>query len=413
MIPALILSYYFPPLGMAGVNRPLALFRGLPACGYQPYIVTVKPIAYHAYDTSLITPNDERFIARTESLDPNRLLGILGWKRTPRAGAHAVRARFIFPDNQRLWAPFAFRAAERLIVTHNIRHIITTAPPPSTHLLGCRLARKYKLQWIADWRDLWFTAPLEEVYSSERLVARARQLREDVRRHAAQVTAVNATVGVSVNADTIIPNAADTSVCDLWDAPPPQDGVLRIGHLGSANWDGPFVTLARAVRAAIDDGLLQRDRVRIIAVGVEAPERIRHAFAQSALAACVERHPYQERRAAIATLAACDVLLVTLPDVGYGQITGSKVFDYLVSGRAILALAPQDSELGKLVLHENERLCAPNDIAGTVQSLVGLYARKVNERFASEGNPARLKVRREKYGHGALAQAFANLLNRL
>ena len=55
----LLLSYYFPPLGMGGVGRPYALYRHLPECGYNVIVLTVKDVLYPAYDYSMLDDEDE------------------------------------------------------------------------------------------------------------------------------------------------------------------------------------------------------------------------------------------------------------------------------------------------------------------------------------------------------------------
>ena len=50
----LILSYYFPPLGMGGTQRAAKFAKYLPEFGWEPTVVTTLPIAYWAEDTSLL-----------------------------------------------------------------------------------------------------------------------------------------------------------------------------------------------------------------------------------------------------------------------------------------------------------------------------------------------------------------------
>jgi len=49
--------------------------------GYKVTIVTVKPILYPEYDFSVWTRIDQAGIIRTGSLDPSRLLHLLGRRR--------------------------------------------------------------------------------------------------------------------------------------------------------------------------------------------------------------------------------------------------------------------------------------------------------------------------------------------
>ena len=50
----LLISYYFPPLGGAGVSRPLALFKNLPHFDIDVDILTVKNISYRTYEPELL-----------------------------------------------------------------------------------------------------------------------------------------------------------------------------------------------------------------------------------------------------------------------------------------------------------------------------------------------------------------------
>ena len=43
---ALVVAYYFPPLGGGGVNRTLKLVRGMAAAGWQPLVLTVDDAAW-------------------------------------------------------------------------------------------------------------------------------------------------------------------------------------------------------------------------------------------------------------------------------------------------------------------------------------------------------------------------------
>ena len=51
----LILAYYFPPLGMGGVQRAVKFVKYLPQFGWTPEVITVKPVRYHACDESLLS----------------------------------------------------------------------------------------------------------------------------------------------------------------------------------------------------------------------------------------------------------------------------------------------------------------------------------------------------------------------
>jgi hypothetical protein len=61
----------------------------------------------------------------------------------------------LVPDAKVLsWAPFALRAARRVVRERGIDCVISTSPPESTHLVGLAL-RRLGPAWLADFRDGW------------------------------------------------------------------------------------------------------------------------------------------------------------------------------------------------------------------------------------------------------------------
>ncbi|MBM3420272.1 MAG: glycosyltransferase family 4 protein [Bacteroidetes bacterium] len=167
----LIITYYWPPSGGAGVQRWLKMSRYLPGFGISPVILTVHPdyATYPATDTSLLNEIPEGLeIHRTRAADYFRLLGrdksgipSAGFANEGSKGLLSLLARFVrgnlfIPDPRRGWNRFAFSKACRLIVENEITSFVTTGPPHSTHLIGLKLKRKFpSIRWTADLRDPW------------------------------------------------------------------------------------------------------------------------------------------------------------------------------------------------------------------------------------------------------------------
>ena len=125
----LVIAYYFPPMGMGGVQRTMKFVRYLPDFGWDPIILTVKDVLYHARDESLLHEIQERSIIRTESLDPQRILWKLMRSEKKRTGTRSPQKPsillerinrnlltwFLIPDPKILWTPHAICRAKRLI----------------------------------------------------------------------------------------------------------------------------------------------------------------------------------------------------------------------------------------------------------------------------------------------------------
>ncbi len=149
----LIITYYWPPSGGAGVQRWLKFAKYLPSSGWLPVVLTVRPedAAYPFTDESL---NDEvpvdvevrktkatnyfSFYSKDQSKIPSG-----GFANNPGKGfknkvSRFIRGNFFIPDPRRGWNKYAFAEASRLIREEGISHIITTSPPHSTQLIGLK-----------------------------------------------------------------------------------------------------------------------------------------------------------------------------------------------------------------------------------------------------------------------------------
>ncbi|MBN1999212.1 glycosyltransferase family 4 protein [candidate division KSB1 bacterium] len=163
----LVLSYYFPPMGMAGTQRVVKFVKYLPEFGWQPTVLTVLPVTYWANDETLQDEIKNIKVIRTESHDPQRVLHrIAGQRKQERSVApgkvgvlqkinRRVLPYLIIPDSKILWKRFAVKAAGALLRQESFDAVLTTSPPHSVHLIGAAIAKKHSLKWIADFRDAW------------------------------------------------------------------------------------------------------------------------------------------------------------------------------------------------------------------------------------------------------------------
>ncbi len=168
----LVISYYWPPSGGAGVQRWLKFVKYLPEYNIEPYVLTVDPryAFYPQTDKSLekdIPPGVRVFKTRSfEAL--NFISGIFGKDNVAYGGFSNVnrnkplqillrflRGNFYIPDARVGWNRYAVNKARELIREYGIGTVITTGPPHSTHLAGMRLKRELNISWIADFRDPW------------------------------------------------------------------------------------------------------------------------------------------------------------------------------------------------------------------------------------------------------------------
>jgi glycosyltransferase involved in cell wall biosynthesis len=163
----LIIAYYFPPMGLGGVQRTLKFAKYLPTFGWRPIVLTVGPTGYYAFDESLLKEVEESGIevVRTGSFDPNRIFKNKGRVRQPREIFRKLLQFlgdcFFIPDTKIGWKRKAVKAASEILKTRKIDAIFATAPPQTDFLIGLALKRKFKIPLVLDYRDAWLEYPFK------------------------------------------------------------------------------------------------------------------------------------------------------------------------------------------------------------------------------------------------------------
>ncbi|WP_223284588.1 glycosyltransferase [Hymenobacter qilianensis] len=169
----LVITYYWPPSGGAGVQRSLKFVKHLPSFCVEPTVITVDASqgAYPVIDESLAAevPASVR-VFRTNTSEPfDSYKKLTGRKQIPHGGFaneskssfqqqvfKFLRGNLFIPDPRRGWNKHVLQqCAELLAQGHTFDAVLTSSPPHSTQLIGLELKKRYGLRWIADMRDPW------------------------------------------------------------------------------------------------------------------------------------------------------------------------------------------------------------------------------------------------------------------
>lgn len=158
----LVIAYYFPPMGLSGVQRTLKFVKYLPKYGWHPIVLTTGNLDYYAYDETLIEELGEQniTIVRTPGKDkvaktrpfPNQFIHKLG---------RMFYDSFYIPDSKSGWKKQAIKTANEIIEQHDIQAIFATAPPFTDFLIANDLSRKHDIPFLADYRDTWVDNPFK------------------------------------------------------------------------------------------------------------------------------------------------------------------------------------------------------------------------------------------------------------
>jgi glycosyltransferase involved in cell wall biosynthesis len=369
----LIITYYWPPSGGAGVQRWLKFIKYLPEFGWKPVILTVDPeyASYPVEDASLINEIPEGTeIIQTKSREFfTQYKKISGDNQIPYAGfaneqgpasfkqkiARFIRGNFLLPDPRKGWNRFALAAARNRIDKGDILAVITSSPPHSTQLIGLKLSKEYKLPWIADFRDPW-----TDIYYYRKfyptLIAHQRNLKMErsVLNGSTRILTVSDGFrdlflkNCTAPADkfSIIPNGYDEAD---WGKQESKSGdkftITYVGTLADSYNIDAFISVLKNL-------MNQNCQIHLRFVGTIS---LSHQKAFSFLPQeQITYTGYVDHETAIEYMKNTTLLLLVIPehDTGKGILPG-KIFEYLASENQIVGIGPEDGDAATILEETN------------------------------------------------------------
>lgn len=399
----LIITYYWPPSGGAGVQRWLKFTKYLPDFDWQPVILTVDP-AYATYpqrDNSLQDEINPMCLVYTcKSFEFYNFYRVLlrkkevpygGFANESRDGffqkaAKFLRGNFFLPDPRRGWNKYAIKKAEELIRKYHIETVITTSPPHSTQLIGLKLKQRLGIRWIADFRDPWTdiyyykkfkqTAPARLIDRRyERKVIEGADLiitvSQDFKRLFSQKS--NQNVAPKIH---IVPNGFDPTDFDFSQIS--NEAKFVITYIGTISDTYDIDGFIKALSTLSE---VSQSAIKIRVVG-----RISSTIEDKLVSSGIETEliGYVEHSKSVDYLLQSSLLLLVVPKVENNRgIVPGKFFEYLASRKPILALGPVDSDMAGIIREtQSGVLLAYDDSAGITNFIATLLNQphlKVND----------------------------------
>lgn len=366
--PILIVLYYWPPAGGPGVQRWLKFAKYLPEWGYHPIIAYPKGAAYPIIDKQLLSeiPNDISLIEIpiTEPLNWLKKMGLKSAKTfsqgviKPKSKQTLVerllwwmRANFFIPDARVTWISTAVKHLDAFLTQNKVDTLITTGPPHSLHLIGQQLKAKHKLRWIADFRDPWTSIGYHAQLPLTHLAKQKHQRLEKQVLESADLLLVTSKGTAKEFKDLtstpiqVITNGFDIPInTQLTDNP-----KFSLAHIGSFLSERNPKGLWRVLSELTKNEDFARD-LQLDFAGIVSPE-IEQTLKAFGLSSFVCTHGYLSHEQAIALQRQAQVLLLIEIDAKEtASIIPGKLFEYMASGRPILALGPNNSDIADLLL---------------------------------------------------------------
>lgn len=421
----LIITYYWPPAGGPGVQRWLKFVKYLPDFDMIPYVYVPENPSYPIQDAGLIREVSEKAIVIKKKIrEPYQWAALFSKKSTqkissgiiPAAQKQSVLQKFLLwvrgnifiPDARFLWVKPSVHFLKSYIEKEGITTIITSGPPHSLHLIGQQLRASMQVKWIADFRDPWTTIGYHKALKLSRYAAKIhRDLERQVLQNADHIIVTSPTTKQEFSVLTSQPISVITNGYDTEQVPPQSlDSSFTLAHIGSLLSERNPTILWEVLAELVYENPQFATDFSLKLIGKISEDVLQSIFHYK-LDAYVNNLGYVAHDEAVAHQRKSQVLLlieIDSPDTC--SIIPGKLFEYMVSGRPIVALGPKGSDIAEIVQSTN---------TGTFFTYTEKDAlkQKISELYAQyqEGSLQAHPLGLQRYSRKQLTQVLVQLIH--
>ena len=423
----LVIAYYFPPMGLSGVQRTLKFVKYLSQFGWHPTVLTVDPRGYFAKDETMLAELEGRnvTVVRTPPSGPARFLRKKDIVEIPAEWKRKLLSRlsdtFFIPDNKIGWRRRAVAQALALHREAPFDLLFATGPPFTSFLIGRKLKRKINKPLVFDYRDPWVDNPFKfyptplhrlanirlerkALRASSHVITTNRRVKEQIlRRHRFLTYHDIDIISQGFDPADFTPAARVAGGKKTASAATQGEHRMRVTYAGVFWEDRVPDFFLRALRDLFAEKPRLRGRIEAVFAGKFREENLK-LVTKLGLQDAVRVLGYLPHRECVRELCASDVLWMT---VGDDSGSPGKVYEYIGARKPILGLVPE-GYLKSTILEAGGKTVPPADVTSIKCAL---------EEFLDLHEKRQLKGPRadvvEKYDRLALTGTLAKLFESL
>lgn len=412
MFKVLVLAYYYPPMGLSGVQRTLKFTKYMPQFNWEPTVITAGDIAYFAHDFALLKEAEDAGvkIVRTESYDPNSIIGkkygtINMPKEFIRKAYSNFTKTFFIPDNKKSWAKRAYLKAKEILKKEQFDIIYVTIPPYSGFVYASRLKKEFNIPLFVDYRDLWlgnhfafYPTPLHRIMhkkleynalrTSDKIIVINRRIKEKL------LTTYNF---LNFNEIVIIPHGFDPADFEAEEIKKSVSGKLKLTYAGIFYETITPVYLLKAFKQ------LSIERPDITAkyefefIGLLRNEN-KKLIIEMGLNDFITDVGYLEHNEVVKKIKQSDVLWMMIGNSKNSDtISTSKLFEYFGSRKPVFGCVPDGIAKNALNEYGASFITPPDDVNEIKNMLIRIHdlfitnnLPKPNEEFVNKHDRKKL-----------------------
>ncbi len=268
-----------------------------------------------------------------------------------------IRGNFFIPDARKFWIRPSIKFLNHYLSDHSIDAIVSTGPPHSMHLIAKKIAERFSIPWLADFRDPWTNIDFFEDLKLTPIARRKHhQLEKSVLDACDELAVVSPTMKEEFEdmTDTpicMIPNGYDAE--DFGDEKYTPNERFILSHIGMMSASRNPKVLWEALSELSDEysEFSKKFTLRLIGKVDGAVHNDIQAFGLEHLVEVEDYVPHDE---VVNLQQQSEALLLIINNTpNAAMILTGKLFEYIAAKRPIICLSPVKGDV-KSVLEESQ-----------------------------------------------------------